>query len=58
VVHELHTRVAREFGKAGIDIAYPQRDLHVRSVQGVTLPLPAMTLPATAPVLAVERVAG
>jgi potassium efflux system protein len=58
VVHELHTRIAREFSKAGIEIALPQRDLHVRSVQGVTLPLPAMTLPATTPVLAVERVAG
>ncbi len=31
VIHELHTAVDREFRKAGIEIAFPQRDLHIRS---------------------------
>lgn len=30
--HELMTDVAREFRQAGIEIAFPQRDLHLRSV--------------------------
>ena len=33
--HELHTTVIKEFRKAGIEIAFPQRDLHVRSVDGL-----------------------
>jgi len=31
-VHELHTRIDDEFRKASIEIAFPQRDIHVRSV--------------------------
>ena len=30
-VHELHTTIHEEFNKAGIEIAFPQQDLHVRS---------------------------
>lgn len=32
VIHELHSEIAREFHKAKIEIAFPQQDLHVRSV--------------------------
>lgn len=32
VVHELHTNIDNEFRKANIEIAFPQRDLHIRSV--------------------------
>lgn len=32
VTHDLHTQIDREFRKAGIEIALPQRDLHLRSV--------------------------
>jgi potassium efflux system protein len=31
VIHELHTTIHREFNAAGIEIAFPQRDLHLRS---------------------------
>ncbi len=37
VIHELHMAIDREFRGAGIEIAYPQQDVHVRSIQ---LPLP------------------
>jgi potassium efflux system protein len=30
--HELHTRIDDEFRRAGIEIAFPQRDIHIRSV--------------------------
>jgi potassium efflux system protein len=33
VRHELHMAVDREFRKAGIEIAFPQRDIHVKSIQ-------------------------
>ena len=33
--HELHTTVIKEFRKAGVEIAFPQRDLHVRSIEGL-----------------------
>ncbi len=32
VIHELHTAVYREFTAAGLEIPFPQRDLHVRSI--------------------------
>jgi potassium efflux system protein len=32
VVHELHTEINQAFQKAGIEIAFPQRDLHIRSL--------------------------
>jgi potassium efflux system protein len=31
-IHELHTAVDQAFREAGIEIAFPQRDLHLRSV--------------------------
>jgi potassium efflux system protein len=30
--HEIHDAINRKFAKAGIKIAFPQRDIHVRSV--------------------------
>ena len=30
--HELQTQIHRRFAQAGIDIAFPQRDLHIRSL--------------------------
>jgi potassium efflux system protein len=35
--HELHTRIDRAFREAGIQIAHPQRDLHVRTIDGAAL---------------------
>lgn len=40
VVHELNTAIEREFGKAEIEIAFPQRDLNIRSVEGLEKILP------------------
>ena len=31
-IHELHTRINDEFNRAAIEIAFPQRDLHIRSI--------------------------
>ena len=31
-IHELHTDINERFSKAGIEIAFPQRDLHLRSL--------------------------
>jgi len=33
VVDDLHTRIDLEFRKSGIEIAFPQRDLHIRSAE-------------------------
>ncbi len=35
VVHDLHSRIDQEFRKAGIEIAFPQRDIHVRTAAGL-----------------------
>lgn len=32
VRHQVHKTIDREFRKAGIEIAFPQRDLHIRSI--------------------------
>ena len=40
VIHELHTAIDQAFRKAKIEIAFPQRDLHIRSMAGP----PAMDL--------------
>jgi len=42
VVNQLNGAIAREFAKAGIQIAFPQRDLHIKSVES----LQALLLPA------------
>lgn len=42
-ITELHEAVNREFNKAGIEISFPQRDLHVR-----TMPLPSQDNRGTA----------
>ncbi len=34
VMHETHMAIDREFRAAGIEIAFPQRDLHIRSFEG------------------------
>ena len=44
VIHELHMAIDQEFRAAGIEIAFPQQDVHVRSIE---LP-PSMVLPTTA----------
>jgi len=31
-IHELHTMINKQFNAAGIEIAFPQRDLHLRSL--------------------------
>lgn len=31
MIHDLHTAVHSRFLEAGIEISYPQRDLHIRS---------------------------
>ena len=33
VIHELHTEIDREFRQAQIEIAFPQQDLHVRTIE-------------------------
>lgn len=38
--HEMHTTIIKEFRKAGIEIAFPQRDLHVRSIEGLEAFMP------------------
>jgi potassium efflux system protein len=32
VIHDLHTAIDKQFRQAGIEIAFPQRDLHIRSI--------------------------
>ena len=32
VIHEMHTAINDRFNEAGIEIAFPQRDLHIRSI--------------------------
>ena len=38
-IHELHMAVDREFRAAGIEIAFPQQDVHIRSLE---VPVPRM----------------
>jgi potassium efflux system protein len=42
VIHELHTGIDRAFREAGIEIAFPQRDLHIRSLPA-SLNIPTAT---------------
>ena len=39
-IHDLHTAIDQSFRAAGIEIAFPQRDIHVRSI---VQPLPLKT---------------
>lgn len=34
--HSLHKQIIKEFREAGVEIAFPQRDLHIRSAGGLT----------------------
>ncbi len=36
ILDPVNTRVHREFAAAGIEIAFPQRDLHIRSAEGLS----------------------
>jgi len=36
VIHDLHMRITEKFRELNIEIAFPQRDLHVRSVNGLS----------------------
>jgi potassium efflux system protein len=42
VVHELNMAIDREFAKAEIEIAFPQRDINVRSIEGLAQLLPTI----------------
>ena len=42
MIDEMHTRIDEAFRKAKIEIAFPQRDVHVRSIQDV-LPVRSQT---------------
>jgi potassium efflux system protein len=41
--HELHMSIDKAFREAGIEIAFPQRDLHVRSLPRDLPPTPAQS---------------
>jgi potassium efflux system protein len=38
VLHDLHTAIEREFKQAQIELAYPQRDVNIRSISSSALP--------------------
>ncbi len=38
VKHGLHTRIAEAFKREGLEIAFPQRDLHIKSITGGGFP--------------------
>ncbi len=40
-IHELHMEVDRAFREAGIEIAFPQQDIHVRSIESALPIIPA-----------------
>jgi potassium efflux system protein len=40
VRHDIHVAVARALADAGIEIPFPQRDLHIRSAEGLEPLLP------------------
>ena len=47
VTHRLYSTIHEQFTKAGIEIAFPQRDLHIRSVPQATTFLPHDTAAAS-----------
>lgn len=56
VVNYLHTEIAKQFAGAGVQIAFPQRDLNIKSVRGVSIPFEPRTA-ATSSGTTLERVA-
>jgi potassium efflux system protein len=51
-IHALHTRIKQRFEEEGIEIAFPQRDLHIRSVDPS---VPSGSLPSKPTVLRSSR---
>ncbi|HUG20818.1 MAG TPA: hypothetical protein VMM56_17650, partial [Planctomycetaceae bacterium] len=49
VIHELHTAIDRKFKQAKIEIAFPQMDLHLRSIEKSVEPLPLRQLETPPP---------
>ncbi len=49
VASDLRVRVAAAFAEAGIEIPFPQRDLHVRSVEGFSAASPSIPVMETRP---------
>jgi potassium-dependent mechanosensitive channel len=49
VVHEMHMRIDEALREAGIEMAYPQQDVHVRSIEGLQFLSNATTKSATPP---------
>lgn len=45
VITDLHLRIDREFRQAGIEIAFPQMDLHIRSMPSHEMKLPFIRVP-------------
>ena len=43
--HDLNTRIDQLFREAGIEMAFPQRDVHVRSIDAALGMLPGATAP-------------
>jgi potassium efflux system protein len=35
VLHEVNLAIERNFREAGIEIAFPQQDIHIRSIEGL-----------------------
>lgn len=48
VLHELHTNIEREFRLANIEMAYPQREVHIRSISNSAIPILAEATKAKA----------
>ena len=49
VTSELHAAIDRKFREAGIEIAFPQRDLHLRTVPAALAGGPSRVVPSHAP---------
>ncbi len=48
VVNEINRAIAKEFETAGIEIAFPQRDLHIKSVESLEAMMPILSRKKTA----------
>lgn len=67
--HDLHTQIRKRFAAAGIEISFPQRDLHLRSVPhdlvsilnggnaAATFPSPNSAIPVAQPISRVPATA-